>query len=158
MPLVVLIVLNSWLVFELCQMRKRRSSHIKDKNEANLGLVLVMIVVVFVLCQSPGLVAQLDEMFPSILPDDSPLERLFLAGSNLLFSLNSAVNFLIYTTFGKRFRRVLMTIVRGFFKSLLKGSRYSRSRQSNIGLNTMTCSREGDSEQTTLFTNANQID
>ncbi|XP_050391822.1 FMRFamide receptor [Patella vulgata] len=110
-PLAVLFVLNVFILKELMRMQKRRSgSNIHEENEANLSLVLVLIVVVFIFCQTPGLVAQFDIFtLPTFLK--------WLAVSNTLFVLNSAVNFLIYTAFGRRFRQVLLRVFRKIVKS-----------------------------------------
>lgn len=105
-PLTALVILNFFLIKELMVMQQKRSgTNIHDENEANLSLVLVLIVIVFICCQTPGLVSQFDLI---------PVEMFmyYLTFSNLLFTLNSAVNFLIYTAFGRKFRRVLLRVFR----------------------------------------------
>lgn len=108
-PLASLFILNVFLIQELMRMQRRRSgTNIHDENEANLSLVLVLIVVVFIFCQSPGLVSQFDIFhFATFLK--------WIAVSNLLFVVNSAVNFLIYTAFGSKFRKVLLRVFRHFY-------------------------------------------
>ncbi|KAK7111290.1 FMRFamide peptide receptor frpr-18-like [Littorina saxatilis] len=109
-PLASLFILNVFLIQELMRMQRRRSgTNIHDENEANLSLVLVLIVVVFIFCQSPGLVAQFDFVFAF------PTFLKWLAVSNLLFVINSAVNFLIYTAFGSKFRKVLLRVFRRLY-------------------------------------------
>ena len=81
-------------------MQKRRTgTNIHDENEANLSMVLVCIIVVFILCQFPGLIAQFDIFEFNVFLK-------WIAVSNILFVINSAVNFLIYTAFGSKFRKV----------------------------------------------------
>ena len=74
-------------------------------SSANLAMVLVLIVITFIICQTPGLIAQFDIL---------PVEWFFnwLTVSNLLIVVNSAVNFLIYTAFGRKFRSVLLRVFR----------------------------------------------
>nr|KAG5703179.1 hypothetical protein BaRGS_027344 [Batillaria attramentaria] len=108
-PLSSLFILNVFIIQELMRMQKRRTgTNIHDENEANLSLVLVLIVVVFIFCQSPGLVSQFDIF------DFSTFMK-WLAVSNLLFVVNSAVNFLIYTAFGSKFRKVLLRVFRRLY-------------------------------------------
>ncbi|XP_076458304.1 FMRFamide receptor-like [Babylonia areolata] len=108
-PLAALFILNVFLIQELMRMQRRRSgTNIHDENEANLSLILVLIVVVFILCQSPGLVSQFDIFhFATFLK--------WIAVSNVLFVINSAVNFLIYTAFGSKFRKVLLRVFRRLY-------------------------------------------
>lgn len=108
-PLSSLFILNIFIIQELMRMQKRRcGTNIHDENEANLSLVLVLIVVVFIFCQSPGLVSQFDIF-------DLSTFMKWLAVSNLLFVVNSAVNFLIYTAFGSKFRKVLLRVFRHLY-------------------------------------------
>lgn len=122
-PLSSLFILNIFIIKELMRMQRRRQgTNIHDENEANLSLVLVLIVVIFILCQSPGLVSQFDIFNMSAFLK-------WLAVSNLLFVVNSAVNFLIYTAFGSKFRRVLLRV----FRHLVSHSRSQSLRGSANG-------------------------
>lgn len=101
-PLILLICLNSLLILELMRMRKRRTpSNIQENSETNMSIVLILIVVVFILCQTPGLVAQFWFLNADVLLQ-------LLCVSNTLFAFNSSVNFLIYTAVGRKFRKVLL--------------------------------------------------
>ncbi|RUS82575.1 hypothetical protein EGW08_009649, partial [Elysia chlorotica] len=106
LPFLCLLVLNGFLLRELMSMQRRKAAtSSKEENEANLSLVLVLIVVVFLFCQTPGLISQFDLIhFSLFIP--------WLGFSNFLFATNSAVNFLIYTAFGRKFRRVLLRVFR----------------------------------------------
>ncbi|GAB1597439.1 FMRFamide receptor-like [Argonauta hians] len=112
-PLLVLFVLNVLLIIELMKMRQRRvGMNVEEDNEANMSLVLVLIVVIFIVCQTPGLIAQYE-----FLPNNVLLK--WLAVSNTLFIFNSSVNFLVYTAVGRKFRKVLFRTVRPvLFKTL----------------------------------------
>ncbi|XP_045211431.2 FMRFamide receptor-like [Mercenaria mercenaria] len=101
-PLLMLGVLNTLLITELMRMRKRRSvTNSKENTEFNLSIVLVIIVVVFIICQTPGLVAQFHFL-------DAEVLMKWTCVSNTLFVLNSSVNFAIYTAVGKKFRTLLL--------------------------------------------------
>ncbi|XP_005091021.1 FMRFamide receptor [Aplysia californica] len=108
-PFLALVFLNSFLIKELMNMQRRRSgTNMHDENEANLSMVLVLIVIVFILCQTPGLISQFDVISIKVF-------FIWLAVSNVLFTTNSAVNFLIYTAFGRKFRSVLLRLFRRFY-------------------------------------------
>ncbi|BFZ03585.1 hypothetical protein BsWGS_06624 [Bradybaena similaris] len=118
-PFLALLIINSFLIKELMAMQQRRSgTNIHEENEANLSMVLVLIVIVFIFCQTPGLISQFDMI-------DRDAFVYWLAISNLLFTTNSAVNFLIYTAFGRKFRRVLMRVFRHIFQTNRRQSQSS---------------------------------
>lgn len=120
-PFLALLFLNSFLIKELMTMQRRRSgTNIHDENETNLSLVLVLIVIVFIFCQTPGLISQFDFLHVGAFLN-------WLAVSNLLFTTNSAVNFLIYTAFGRKFRRVLLRLFRHVIRKKRRQS-HSNSR------------------------------
>ncbi|GFO10376.1 FMRFamide receptor [Plakobranchus ocellatus] len=122
LPFVALLVLNSFLIRELMTMQKRNTNASrKEENEANLSLVLVLIVIVFILCQTPGLISQFDVIDVSVF-------LFWLGVSNLLFTTNSAVNFLIYTAFGRKFRRVLLRM----FRRVSATKEFLRNRASSV--------------------------
>lgn len=107
-PLLLLGVLNTLLIMELTRMRRRRSvtgTHTQENTEFNLSIVLVIIVLVFITCQTPGLIAQFQFL-------DSNFLMKWTCVSNTLFVLNSSVNFLIYTAVGKKFRTLLLKIIK----------------------------------------------
>lgn len=118
-PFLALLIINSFLIKELMAMQQRRSgTNIHEENEANLSMVLVLIVIVFIFCQTPGLISQFDMI-------NRDAFVYWLAISNLLFTTNSAVNFLIYTAFGRKFRRVLMRVFRHIFQTNRRQSQSS---------------------------------
>ncbi|KAL8600627.1 hypothetical protein ACOMHN_030283 [Nucella lapillus] len=141
-PLAALFILNVFLIQELMRMQRRRSgTNIHDENEANLSLILVLIVVVFILCQSPGLVSQFDIFqFSTFLK--------WIAVSNLLFVINSAVNFLIYTAFGSKFRKVLLCV----FRRLYSHSRSLSLRNSVVTTNGYELTAIQDTQHTVVDT------
>ena len=117
-PFMILSVLNTLLIIELMNMRRRRLiTNERESSETNMSVVLVLIVVVFIICQTPGLVSQF-QFF------DTLTLLKFMCISNTLFILNSSVNFLIYTAVGKKFRKVLLKTFHVFKR---RGSEFSRS-------------------------------
>ena len=109
-PLSILLVLNTFLIIELMKMRNKRGETGAPENmEINMSVVLVLTVIVFILCQTPGLVAQFWFLRRVVL--------LYWVGvSNTLFVVNSSVNFLIYTAVGRKFRQGLLKKLNIFVK------------------------------------------
>ncbi|XP_053393259.1 FMRFamide receptor-like [Mercenaria mercenaria] len=133
-PLLLLGVLNTLLIVELTRMRRRRRlSNTEENTEFNLSIVLVIIVVVFILCQTPGLVAQFQFLDPDFIMQ-------WTCVSNTLFVLNSSVNFLIYTAVGKKFRTLLLRIIKNCLrrKTTRSGSYWNTDRE----LTTLTVVKE----------------
>ena len=81
-------------------------------NEQSMTLVLVIIIMVLIVCQLPALVTRM-------LWIPAPNEAYLCGGymfytvpiTNMLVILNSAVNFIIYIIFNKRFRDIIMAKV-----------------------------------------------
>ena len=81
-------------------------------HENNATLVLIIIVLVFIVCETPELVYRIitvivrhvkhmDKLF------SREFRHTFSTVSELLMAINSSVNFFIYFAFGRRFRRVM---------------------------------------------------
>jgi len=83
-----------------------------SSQDSNVTLVLVIVVLVFTVCQTPALATQL---MWSLLGDDARLcgglQFYFGRVSNLLVVVNSAANFHVYLFFNTRFRLVLAQMV-----------------------------------------------
>lgn len=128
------------------RMRARRiGTNIQDDNEANLSLVLVLIVIVFICCQTPGLFSQFDFLFDPI------VFLQWIAFGNTLFVTNSSVNFLIYTAVGRRFRKVLLKVFKTIFgKSIFSRSKNSGSSSDHELLETLRSQLYRDSEVTQI--------
>ena len=131
-PLLLLCVLNVLLIAELMRMRKRRClTNAKENTEFNMSIVLVIIVVVFIICQTPGLVAQFHFL-------DAVFLMKWTCVSNTLFVLNSSLNFIIYTAVGKKFRTLLLKIT----KSSLCRNSYVSGSNTDRELTTLTTMKE----------------
>ena len=152
-PFIALLILNTFLIRELMTMQKRNTNiGSKEENEANLSLVLVLIVIVFIFCQTPGLISQFEIIPPSMIIT-------WLGVANLLFATNSAVNFLIYTAFGKKFRRVLLRVFRHLSTSNgAKRRRASSASSCHAALTQYSMSNGNETlEMTTLPPDYNQV-
>jgi len=115
-PLATLTVLNVRLMAALkdVHQKRRRMQSARQQHDNNVTLVLIIVVIVFSVCQFPALVTQLSWNF---LPHTARLcggfQFYFSRVSNALVVTNSAVNFLIYLRFNKRFRCILTQMVLG---------------------------------------------
>ena len=113
-PLLTLTFVNIRLIKALKTRRRKRTEMISQlqQNDNNVTVVLIIVVVVFVVCQIPAFIGY------ALLVERS--ENWTLCGDNrfylrpfadMLTVLNSAVNFVIYVLFNKRFRHVLARIL-----------------------------------------------
>lgn len=134
-PLTILTVLNIRLMTALkdVNQKRREMQSARQQQDNNVTLVLIVVVIVFSVCQFPALVTQLSW---TILSDSARLcggfQFYFSRISNALVIANSAVNFLIYFRFNKRFRSILGQLVSGrkpSTGSLMVGGRTSCRRQ-----------------------------
>ncbi|XP_060601764.1 FMRFamide receptor-like [Ruditapes philippinarum] len=131
-PLLILGILNVLLILELMRMRQRRClTNTKENTEFNMSIVLVIIVVVFIICQTPGLVAQFHFL-------DTVFLMKWTCVSNTLFVLNSSLNFLIYTAVGKKFRTLLLKMA----KNCLCRNLYVNVSNTDRELTTLTTMKE----------------
>ena len=113
LPLLLLLIVNSKLISELQNMRKRisrASGYNPDKNidgEKNITMVMVIIIVVLLVCHTPDRVAQLLRITVSAANREYPKFTFFFTNiSNFLIVLNSSTNFFIYYFLRRRFRQI----------------------------------------------------
>lgn len=85
---------------------------VRQAQDNNVTLVLIIVVIVFSVCQAPAL---LNQIFWNVLDDAARdcggFQFYYSRISNMLVVTNSAVNFPIYAVFNTRFRQVLTTQV-----------------------------------------------
>lgn len=116
-PLVLLIVLNVSLVRALRSMDHRRKDLISKSTQhrENITLMLVVVVTVFIVCQLPDVVLRLIATQTHPLPGSRAAFHFRCVNSvtNLMLTLNSSVNFLIYCLVGRKFRRILVQMFSG---------------------------------------------
>lgn len=105
-PLIVLIFLNINLARELYAIRQRLLQRClpkgSDSEEHNLTLVMMAIVLVFIICQTPAFGNQL--LYYYLQYTCGLPYFYYFHVSNLLVQANSCFNFVIYCAFRKQFR------------------------------------------------------
>ncbi len=113
LPLVILTILNVRLINALNELRrKRKQMNMKQQADNNVTFVLIIVVLVFTICQAPALVNQiLWNVLPNSARACGGFQFYFQRISNALVVFNSSVNFLIYFLFNTRFKQVLMQCV-----------------------------------------------
>lgn len=111
-PFGALAVLNARIVRQVrrAQRERARLSRVQ-RRELSLATVLVVVVLVFFVCNVLPLVTNACEAFLGA--EFQHLDPL-IKTSNLLVTINSSVNFLVYVIFGDKFKRV-------FFKTFCAG-------------------------------------
>lgn len=151
-PLIVITVFTIFLVREVWRARKLRQVLTKSKimrsspspkrgsqsEDSSLTFTLIMVVVVFFVCQVPAAVTR---VFVMISPDTGSncgeFDAFFSHLSDFLVFLNSSVNFIIYCVCSSTFRRDLRTVftTRGPCCSCIattKCKRYSSGTNSSL--------------------------
>ena len=121
-PLVALTVLNLRLISALRAVRRRRRAMNKRQSTAkpreSITLMLVTVVSVFIVCELPDVGLRLTVTFMELLPasdedftdSHGPTIRFVNSITNMLMTLNSSVNFVIYCLVGHKFRGILRQI------------------------------------------------
>ena len=114
-PLLILSVLNCRLIKAIrhSMKRQRRFGAHNETSDNNATLVLVIIVITFILCETPELILKTvtfaeRRWYPAL---NLPITTLgdLSTTNEFLMVINSAANFFIYCVFGKRFRYLLRT-------------------------------------------------
>lgn len=105
-PFSALAALNACIVKQVrrAQAERARLSRVQ-RREIGLATMLLVVVLVFFLCNLLPLVTNSFELF-----FENQLEKLdpLVKTSNLLVTINSSVNFVIYVIFGEKFKRVFL--------------------------------------------------
>lgn len=114
LPFAALAVLNAFLIraVRLSSRRAREISAIM-RRRIDTTVMLISVVVVFFICQTPALISRVVWAFvdePQQVFKRVTLYALNEVGS-LLVVVNSSINFVPYYLFGRRFRRQLLRIV-----------------------------------------------
>ena len=138
-PLVILIYLNACLIRELWRARQRLlarqlpSAMTAEDEEQNLTLVMIVIVLIFLVCQTPATINQL--LFYLLESKEYQCGRAYFYYyhiSNLLVSANSSVNFVVYCAFRKQFRERLVAFCRRDRRSLIYKESYAFGNGQNV--------------------------
>lgn len=115
LPLLLLAVLNFKLIIAYRQVQKRRAAMRGSRTERNgeshrdpnITLVMIIVVLVFMLCNLPGRVVQIIWSYDIKLDCKISHQFLFMELSTLLEVLNSSTNFIVYCVFRHQFREIL---------------------------------------------------
>ncbi|XP_030571590.1 FMRFamide receptor [Drosophila novamexicana] len=110
-PFLTLAILNCLIYRQVKRAnRERQRLSRSEKREIGLATMLLCVVIVFFMLNFLPLVLNISEAFYSVI--DHKVTKV----SNLLITINSSVNFLIYIIFGEKFKRIFLLI---FFKRRL---------------------------------------
>ena len=103
-PFLALTVLNGFLIRAVHLSRKKgREINAKEKRRNDTTIMLIGVVIIFLICQGPALVARMIYAFTTF----SDLSRGYHTFNEVvlfLVTLNSAINIVPYYFFGKKFR------------------------------------------------------
>ncbi|CAK1599241.1 unnamed protein product [Parnassius mnemosyne] len=107
-PFSALAALNACIVRQVrrAQAERARLSRVQ-RRELGLATMLLVVVLVFFLCNILPLVTNAFEVF---LGDEFENLDPLVKTSNLLVTINSSVNFVIYVIFGEKFKRVFLKL------------------------------------------------
>lgn len=152
-PFLTLAILNCLIYRQVKRAnRERQRLSRSEKREIGLATMLLCVVVVFFMLNFLPLVLNISEAFYSTI--DHKVTKV----SNLLITINSSVNFLIYIIFGEKFKRIFLLI---FFKRRLSRDQpdliHYESSISNNGDGTINhrssgrFSRHGTQRSTTTY-------
>jgi len=84
--------------------RERQRLSRTEKREIGLATMLFCVVIVFLCCNILALVTNILEAFYDLIEDH------LVKISNLLVTINSSVNFIIYVIFGEKFKRIFLLL------------------------------------------------
>jgi len=114
LPIFTLTFVNIRMIQALKAGRRKRTEMVnqRQQNDNNVTVVLIIVIFVFIICQIPAFVG-------CVLLNVTSENAKFCGGydfylrsvTNMLLVFNSAVNFVIYVLFNKRFRHVLARTV-----------------------------------------------
>ena len=76
---------------------------VHEKKEVRLAVMLMIVVLVFLICNVLPLIVNILEVFGKEINEVTET-------SNLLVTVNSSVNFFIYVLFGEKFKRQLLEL------------------------------------------------
>ena len=111
LPVLILMLLNIRMILALKAFHRKRleMQSVRQQQDNNITFVLIIIVTVFIICQVPALI---NRVMWNVAPDEARqcggFQFYLRHIANMLVIFNSAINFVIYVFFNKRFRLVLI--------------------------------------------------
>ena len=114
-PLVMLIFFNVHLIHDFRVAQRERGTMTSHSNheQNNVKLVMVIIVVVFIVCQTPAMITDILNIFFEFFPGQCSIYHIYLFISNVFFVQNSSLNFFICCLFRRQFRQQLGVLCSG---------------------------------------------
>lgn len=104
-PFIGLLIFNLLIYRQVRKANKERQRLSRtEKREIGLATMLMCVVIVFFLFNLLALYINIMEAFYKTIEDD------LIVISNLLVTLNSSVNFIIYVIFGEKFKRIFLLL------------------------------------------------
>ena len=118
-PVTILCYLNTKLILRLKRAAKKRmefgSSRVNQIPDYSITIVLIVVVIVFIVCQTPFLLYVILSGVEEVTPGTLGMTYIFITflfhAANFMLVLNSSVNFIIYVMLGRRFRAILLRMV-----------------------------------------------
>lgn len=114
-PLSSLAFFNTRLIQAIKESSRLRGVKVREVHrKERYTLTLVVVVLVFVVCELPDFVLRLWISLPisaSFMQDNIWTFRYINVISNLFLTINSCVNFVIYCFMGQKFRRILLQVL-----------------------------------------------
>lgn len=105
-PFVTLFVLNSFLIYAVHLSRKKgRQINAKERKRNDTTVMLIGVVVIFLICQGPALIARMVYAIDMTYATTSYTFHIINEVGNFLVIINSAINIVPYYFFGQRFRK-----------------------------------------------------
>ncbi len=125
------------------QQQQQPTVSTKRKNEENLAITLVSISILFIVCQSVKMIADIYDVFcekkltqeeEEAMCETNQFVEIAISLANLSTCVNSAANFLIYMLRGKKFRDLFLEIYccRNQGKRLIKNIKKKRQKRLQI--------------------------
>ena len=114
LPLVILIFFNVHLVRDLKKAQRSRKAMTSRSSmeENNITLVMIVIIIVFIVCQTPASINQiLYYVIGNSHSNECTSYQKYSDISNLLITMNSAMNFVIYCLFRRQFQQELCALM-----------------------------------------------
>lgn len=139
LPLIKKIELSFIFQVRRANLERARLSRLQKK-EIGLATMLLCVVIVFFFCNIMALINNLIEAFYGVIYDQ------LVKTSNLLVTINSSVNFVVYVTFGEKFKRLFLKLFCSPFASLIGSS----GRESPDGTHDLSLISNGDNRTYSL--------
>ncbi|CAG2203323.1 unnamed protein product [Mytilus edulis] len=104
-PFIALFVLNTFLIIAVHNSRKKgKLINAKEKRRNDTTVMLIGVIVIFLICEGPALISRM--IYALHFENIKSISYIkFSEISNLLVTLNSAINIVPYYFFGKKFRQ-----------------------------------------------------